>query len=731
MRPSIAFISLLFLINCAEEENVLTSREYSRVRTMKVTNISSEGAVANGEVIFESTEILDHGFIWSRAPKPALGESEKISLGPLTGAKQFSAIIERSLAEGQKYYIAAYVVNKGYTVYGDVVSFVSLGSMAPVLSKITPTIGTWGDTITLVGKNFNAISSTNEVRVANKLATVIKAVPDTLLVSIPITLVTDKADVSVSFDGNSSLLPKAFQLRKPQIDEVVPGEAKLNSLVEIRGRYFNPIGTKVFIESREITIISVTNERITFKVPGDMSSGLKKVKVQTGEGELFFISELKILGPVITQVVPSTAFLNDTISIVGNYFGTDPSSIIVRLNNEQVQIVSVSETEVKVIVPPYIDSSKPTIRIEVGGSVIESANLFMLKQAEIASVTPHRISSSTEILVKGKNFNPYQVNKVYLNDQQLVVVSVDYNEMVVYAQYNISANELTLKITWFDQETIYPIKLKSPWRVMPNLAPTTFGLAEVFTYDNKIFAGLDFYAPDPSVVWTYNPITDDWAEFSRFPESVAVDPFIFVIGSNAFVGSANDMSASVPYGLWSVNLNSGTWHRLNDTPFSSEVTPIGFSVDNTGYVLVETSPGESALWKYSVTSDQWTFISTVPFSANQSIQHFVLSGEFYLFDGGYLRKYNPNSNQWTDLGDAPVQPYFVAPINGKIYLGSNDRLFGEYDPSTNGWEEDLNHMGEARGSGYFISINGKGYLFGGWNANGAQTQTVFEFNPAY
>ena len=151
------------MTNCAEEENAVTSREYPRVRTMSVTNISAEGAVANGEIIFAPTEILDHGFIWSKAPPPAFGASERISLGALSGTGKFSAIIERSLAEGQKYYIAAYAINKDYTVYGDVISFMSLGSKAPLLSKITPTVGTRSDTITLVGKNFNAISSSNEV----------------------------------------------------------------------------------------------------------------------------------------------------------------------------------------------------------------------------------------------------------------------------------------------------------------------------------------------------------------------------------------------------------------------------------------------------------------------------------------------------------------------------------------------------------------------------------------
>ena len=721
------------MTNCAEEENAVTSREYPRVRTMSVTNISAEGAVANGEIIFAPTEILDHGFIWSKAPPPAFGASERISLGALSGTGKFSAIIERSLAEGQKYYIAAYAINKDYTVYGDVISFMSLGSKAPLLSKITPTVGTWSDTITLVGKNFNAISSSNEVKFADQIATIIKSSPDSLWVIVPTTLIKDKADVSVSFDGNISLLSNAFQLKSPEIDEILPGEATVNSMIEIKGKYFNPLSTKVFISGKAVTTNSITSERITFKVPPGLPSGINQVKVQTGEGALFIIAGIgfEIFNPVITQVIPSSAFLYDTIRIVGKYFGTDPSTIKVQLNDENVQIVSVTETEVKVIIPSYINSTKPTIRMAVNGSVLESSNLFSLKKAEIASVTPLRISSPCEILIKGKYFNPYLLNNVYLNDQQITVVTVGYNEMLVYAQNNFSTNDLTLKMSWFDQETIYPVKLTSPWRIMPNLAPASFGSARVFSYNNKIFAGIDFYAPDPSVFWTYQPTTDQWEEFTRFPEQIAVEPFSFTIGSTLFLGSVNELSPAIPYSLWSLNLSTGVWIKLKDTPFSTDAPPLSFSIGNTGYALLEISPGETGLWKYLEISDQWTLISTLPFSANQSNQHIVRNGEFFLFEGSYLRKFSPVTNQWTDLGNAPVQPVFTTLINDKLYVGSSNRVFSVYDPITNSWQEDLNHVGEARGSGFFISLNGKGYLFGGFSAYGSQSQNVFEFNPSY
>src|SRR5687767_10096172 len=138
-------IGFIVLFSCTKEE--ITPRRYPRVRTKGVNNITAAGARLEGEITFSSTEILDHGFIWSQHENLDLNNSEAISLGIKTGKGAFNLLVERSLDEGKVYYVKAYAKSTNYTVYGEIVEFVSLGSKAPLVTNLLPNTGTWGDTV--------------------------------------------------------------------------------------------------------------------------------------------------------------------------------------------------------------------------------------------------------------------------------------------------------------------------------------------------------------------------------------------------------------------------------------------------------------------------------------------------------------------------------------------------------------------------------------------------------
>lgn len=131
--PAIVFFFLL-LIGCADEQEILP-REYPRLRTLAVTEISAEGATFNAEIFSNSEfEIVDHGFVWKdnryyNIP-PSLDEAGTASeqLGPIDGFKNFYFRVEDRLLVNQEYYVRAFVVTKDFTVYGNVVSFKSMGS---------------------------------------------------------------------------------------------------------------------------------------------------------------------------------------------------------------------------------------------------------------------------------------------------------------------------------------------------------------------------------------------------------------------------------------------------------------------------------------------------------------------------------------------------------------------------------------------------------------------------
>ena len=199
---ALASILVLAIIgSCTNEE--ITPRSYPRVNTQEVTNITSGGALFSAEITFTSAPILDHGFLWSEYSDVLFSYSDKISLGSKSGAGSFVANCDRSLQEGKTYYVRGYAISEDHTVYGDVVTFISLGGKAPIMKDFYPSLAIWDDTVTIVGENFSSVLSKNVVKFNDVEALILKASTDTLQAKVPYSLTKKFSTVSVSVVGNA------------------------------------------------------------------------------------------------------------------------------------------------------------------------------------------------------------------------------------------------------------------------------------------------------------------------------------------------------------------------------------------------------------------------------------------------------------------------------------------------------------------------------------------------
>lgn len=121
MEKKFTIICLLFLCACTKEE--ITSRTYPRVLTHPVDRVTKAGATFHGEIIFNPSEIIDYGFIWSTFSSMSIGYGEMITLGKKTGTGNFQSTLQFNLVKGTKYYVMTYARSSTYTVYGNVVEF--------------------------------------------------------------------------------------------------------------------------------------------------------------------------------------------------------------------------------------------------------------------------------------------------------------------------------------------------------------------------------------------------------------------------------------------------------------------------------------------------------------------------------------------------------------------------------------------------------------------------------
>lgn len=115
------FLFTTLLYACSTEE--ITPREYPRVRTLEVTNISSAGATVSGEVYFSSVPILDVGILVSQYSSALFEDSDQVSLGPKPATGSFIASIDITLTASKSYYARAYALSDGHIVYGNIIKF--------------------------------------------------------------------------------------------------------------------------------------------------------------------------------------------------------------------------------------------------------------------------------------------------------------------------------------------------------------------------------------------------------------------------------------------------------------------------------------------------------------------------------------------------------------------------------------------------------------------------------
>lgn len=93
------------------------------VNTLDVTSVTINSATLNGEIINAgSPSYTERGFVYDAQSTPTISSCIRKLSSPITSDKKFSCNID-GLSPVQTYYVRAYIIQNGDTIYGNVVSF--------------------------------------------------------------------------------------------------------------------------------------------------------------------------------------------------------------------------------------------------------------------------------------------------------------------------------------------------------------------------------------------------------------------------------------------------------------------------------------------------------------------------------------------------------------------------------------------------------------------------------
>lgn len=687
---SVSFLLTLFLsahlISC--QDDIDGQREYPRVKTLDVVNIDSTGASFRGEIFTEGNQpITEHGFVWGTYERGLNinNDSEKVSLGSFDGIGTFEARIPTTLETGRKYYVKAYLKSGDFTVYGQSVDFVSLGSSAPVIEDFEPKTANWGDSIRLFGKNFWN-SPSLKVLFGNIIAQKkgFNEKDSSVWAIVPNEVGELKNRLSIEIEGNSSSSKDSFLLIPPaEIYFFEPLIGTWGDTITITGNFPLIHDHKVFFNDKRAQIIDNGIDFLRVKVPDGLTSS-SVITNKVGSYTVSAKESFDLKKPVIEKFSANRCPPGIPISIHGDYFKNGITKVFFGIN--EVSILSVTKNTINIKVPNIPDGNM-AIKVVVGEQEVVSPENFTIANPKIVDFYPKTATFSDIITITGNNL------------------------LFDFAESSITINGVIQDIY---SNSNSEIKFKVSNEVTKQSANISYIVGGSTTRSTDLFTLL------PPEIASFTPTTG------------GTNPEITILGNN-FNPQADRNNITIGHTDASVNFSSKNEIRVNaDLPLRGYYN---LKLSMNGY---QTEVDQL----YSCVTDNnsaWGYI------AGPSITGYgkaCVIGDFaYLFitesiDGGRdyinrLLKFDPNNIRWEEV---PIPQDFKSKesesavfainktiyiVGGKEYPYSYSNRVVSWNSETNTWTRLNDFPGSDRVQANVLNLNGRVYLMGGGNNSGA------------
>ena len=285
------------LLGCSENE--FTSRNYPRLNTLDVSNISENGATFNARILYRGDfKIVNYGFVWSGGVNPKIEWDDKVVYSENYQSDTFSSEIFSALKDGGYYRVRAFIETEDYTVYGENVTFISLGSKAPIMTSFSPLSGSWGDTITIVGERFSFVERYNEVMLGKLPCLVLKSSDTLVKFKVPNRINDASVKVTASIHGMSTQIQDNFNYLIANVSIIEPLSGTFNDTVTITGSNFSheKVFNHVHFNEFEAKIISSSTSEIKCLVPEKLINEINQIRI-TSDGNTIQFNKDFILKP--------------------------------------------------------------------------------------------------------------------------------------------------------------------------------------------------------------------------------------------------------------------------------------------------------------------------------------------------------------------------------------------------------------------------------------------------
>ncbi len=192
--------------------------------------------------------------------------------------------------------------------------------------------------------------------------------------------------------------------------------------------------------------------------------------------------------------------------------------------------------------------------------------------------------------------------------------------------------------------------------------------------------------------YSYSPSTNTWTTLTSAPNTFGDDTKGVVAGSILyFLRGSNTLT------FYSYNTGTAAWTQLADAPATIQNGGTLVYPGSGDYIYGTRGATTRSFYRYSISSNTWSdvAVSDLPDDAEAAYGARLISDGtnlFYITGTGMTQilKYTVGSDSWSVLTSLPFSPYYGVDItyySGKIYAtaGYYKRDFWEYSISGNSW----------------------------------------------
>lgn len=306
-------LSLLLLYSCKEDAKksdllILSTNE------VEINSNTKNGIKFSATILLDSKEvILEQGFAYGLHPEPSL-QDLILKVSDVSRSK-FAIVPEDVLIPDTTYFVRSFVKTRKYLIYGNEVSFYSNGSEPPLIEGINPGLAFWGDTIMIVGKNFDHSGKNNVVWFNQFASTQTWGSLDTIYSIVPNELNVKSSELKVSLYGQQSENSKTFEIHSPVITNLSKTSGQYPDTITISGKYFSSKYASVEFGNQAIPSFMDDTKSLKFVVPFLGEKEIVSVKMKQLEDELIIANKFQYNEQKILGVSSDSIYVTDKITI--------------------------------------------------------------------------------------------------------------------------------------------------------------------------------------------------------------------------------------------------------------------------------------------------------------------------------------------------------------------------------------------------------------------------------